>query len=189
MSRIGNTVIQIPEQVTVTIGGASVMVKGPKGELTTEIPYGITVKKTEGEVHIKEKALDKPMRAIHGFVRAKLANDVLGVTKGWSKTLELSGVGYRAALTGTDLVLTVGFSHPVTIKPPLGITFAVVEGKIVISGIDKHLVGQIAANVRAVKKPEPYKGKGIMYSGEHIRKKAGKAAKAIGAAGGTAGGK
>lgn len=189
MSRIGNTVIQIPEQVTVKIDGGSVVIKGQKGELTTEIPSGITINKTENEVHIAGKALDKPMRAIHGFVRAKLANDVLGVTKGWTKTLELSGVGYRAALTGADLVLTIGFSHPVTIKPPSGITFAVTDGKIVIGGADKHLVGQIAANVRAIKKPEPYKGKGIMYLGEHIRKKAGKAAKAIGGAPGAAAGK
>jgi len=189
MSRIGNTPIQIPSTVTVTKDGKITTVKGPKGELSITVPIGVTVIIGEKEVKIESKGADKKSRAIHGFVRSKINNDVVGVTKEWSKTLELSGVGYRANITGSDLVLTIGFSHPVTIHPPQGITFSVVEGKIVVSGIDKHLVGQIAANVRAMKKPEPYKGKGILYSGEHIRKKAGKAAKAVGGALGTAGGK
>ena len=182
MSRIGNAPIHISHDITVTVDGYGVVVKGPKGELTTQIPAGIIVEKINDDIQVGRKSEDA--RAIHGYVRAKLFGDIIGVTKGWSKTLELSGVGYRANLSGASLVLTVGFSHPVTIVPPAGITFSVVEGKVVISGIDKHLVGQVAANIRGVKKPEPYKGKGISYSGEHIRKKAGKAAKAVG---GTAG--
>lgn len=115
-----------------------------------------------------------------GFTRAHLANEITGLTKGFTKTLELSGVGYRAVVQGANLVLSVGFSHQVTITPPKGVTFAVAEGKIVVSGNNKQVVGQVAANVRAVKPPEPYKGKGIKYQGEHIRKKAGKSAKAVG---------
>ena len=119
---------------------------------------------------------------VSGYIRANLDNLITGVTKGWTKTLELSGVGYRATVTGADLTLNLGFSHPVTVTPPEGIQFAAAEGKIVVSGRDKQLVGQVAAKIRELKKPEPYKGKGIKYLGEHIRKKAGKAAKAIGGA-------
>lgn len=164
------------------------LVTGPKGELRIDIPPGITVSQENMHLTIARKGNDKPMRALHGFVRSELKNAVIGVTAGWSKTLELSGVGFRATNNGENLVLTVGFSHPVTIVPPKGITLNVVEGKIVVSGVSRQMVGQVAAKIRAVKKPEPYKGKGIKYQGERIRKKAGKAAKAIGGAPGGAGG-
>lgn len=181
MSRIGNTPIAVPKDVLITRDGARLLVKGPKGELTMTIPMGVEVS-VEGEVAtVSRKHNDKPTRAAHGAVRATLSNMVEGVTKGWTRVLELSGVGYRANISGANLVLSVGFSHQVTITPPAGITFAATEGKITVSGIDKQQVGQVASNIRAVKKPEPYKGKGIKYEGEHIRKKAGKA-KAVGGA-------
>jgi len=182
MSRIGNAIIIVPKEVTVTIHGSDVVVKGPKGELSLHTPYGITVLQGEGVIEVKRKGDDKAIRAIHGYVRAELNNSVVGVTRGWTKTLELSGVGYRATLTGVNLTLNVGFSHPIIVEPPGGIQFAAAEGKIIISGIDKQLVGQVAASIRELKKPEPYKGKGIKYQGEHIRRKAGKAAKAVGGA-------
>ncbi len=182
MSRIGNATIEIPKETTVTVAGSSVVVKGPKGELTLRVPRGITVTETNGKIAVTRKGDGKAKRAIHGYVRAALANYITGVTRGWTKTLELSGVGYRAAVNGTDLTLNLGFSHPVVIKPPAGIQFTATEGAIVISGTDKQLVGQVAASIREIKKPEPYKGKGIKYKGEHIRKKAGKAAKAVGGA-------
>lgn len=172
------------DSVTVTINGETVVIKGPKGELTYTLPKGIAVAVGDKKLTVKGEA-----SAIHGFVRAKLHNDITGVSKGWSKTLELFGVGYRATMNGADLVLTLGFSHPIAVHPPVGITIQVVEGKIIVSGIDKHLVGQVAANIRSIKKPEPYKGKGIRYVGERIRKKAGKAAKAIGGAPGSNQGK
>lgn len=182
MSRIGNAIIVVPKEVTVSQTGAGVAVKGPKGELTLQVPAGITVSSKEGTISVTRKGDEKAMRAIHGYVRAQLANFVEGVTRGWTKTLELAGVGYRAALTGTDLTLNLGFSHPVVVKPPEGIQFAASEGKITVTGADKQLVGEVAAKIRELKKPEPYKGKGIKYQGEHIRKKAGKAAKAVGGA-------
>ncbi len=182
MSRIGNAIIIIPKEATVTAEGGHVVVKGPKGELHMNVPPRVSVQVSDGRIEVKRKGDDKPTRALHGYVRANIDNLVTGVTKGWTKTLELSGVGYRAAVTGTNLTLNLGFSHPVTIAPPAGIQFAAAEGKIVVSGLDKQLVGEVAAGIRAIKKPEPYKGKGIKYQGEYIRKKAGKAAKAIGGA-------
>lgn len=182
MSRIGKTPINVPQEVTVTKEGNIVVVKGPKGELRLTLPPKIDLKAKGEQLEITSAGQDKRSSALHGFVRAQLANYIKGVTSGWSKVLELSGVGFRAAITGANLVLTVGFSHPVTIAPPPGITLSVVEGRIVISGIDKQLVGQVAAGIREIKKPEPYKGKGIKYQGEHIRKKAGKSAKAVGGA-------
>lgn len=182
MSRIGNAIITVPKEATVTVSGREVVVKGPKGELTMHIPTGITVETKDGAVVVTRKGDGKAMRALHGYVRAELMNSVTGTTKGWARVLELSGVGYRAAITGTDLTLNLGFSHPVVVKPPKGIQFAATEGKITVSGVDKQLVGQVAAKIREIKKPEPYKGKGIKYQGEHIRKKAGKAAKAVGGA-------
>jgi large subunit ribosomal protein L6 len=146
------------------------------------VPVRIRVLVADGKIVVARSADDKPTRALHGYVRANINNLIIGVTKGWTKTLELSGVGYRAALSGANLTLNLGFSHPVTVTPPEGIQFAAAEGKIVVSGRDKQLVGEVAAGIRAIKKPEPYKGKGIKYKGEHIRKKAGKAAKAIGGA-------
>jgi large subunit ribosomal protein L6 len=180
MSRIGNTIIIVPKDATVSVSGASVVVKGPKGELRMYVPARIRVNVADGKIEVKRTGDDKPIRALHGYVRANINNLLTGVTKGWTKTLELSGVGYRAALSGANLTLNLGFSHPITVSPPEGITFAAAEGKIVVSGRDKQLVGEVAAGIRAIKKPEPYKGKGIKYQGEHIRKKAGKAAKAIG---------
>lgn len=181
MSRIGNAPIIIPKDVTVMVAAHEVNVSGAKGQLKVGIPDGITVSQEGDVLTVSRKNNDKPKRALHGYVRANLSNAVDGVSKGWTKTLELSGVGYRANLSGANLVLSVGFSHQVTIIPPKGIAFAVNEGKIVISGVDKQEVGQTAAKIRAVKEPEPYKGKGIKYEGEHIRKKAGKA-KAVGGA-------
>lgn len=182
MSRIGKSPIIVPKEVTVSITGNTVVTKGAKGELSFTVPSGITVKQDNGNLLIENKGTGKSYRALHGCTRAIIANNVAGVMKEWEKTLELSGVGYRAAIEGKTLVLTIGFSHSVKIDPPAGIVFSIQEGKVVITGIDKQLVGQVAANVREVRKPEPYKGKGIKYSGEHIRKKAGKAAKAVGGA-------
>lgn len=181
MSRIGNAPITVSKEVAVTRDGDTLVVKGPKGELRLTIPNGISITVAGDTVTVARKHNDKPSRAVHGALRAIISNMVAGVTKGWSRVLELSGVGYRASVSGANLVLSVGFSHLITITPPSGITFGVNEGKIMITGIDKQQVGQMAANIRAVKKPEPYKGKGIKYEGEHIRKKAGKA-KAVGGA-------
>ena len=184
MSRIGKAPIQIPTTVTISVVDRVVTVKGPKGQMDYTMPVAIETT-IDGQVcSVTTQKTDKKYMALHGLVRAMIANMVKSVTVGWTKTLELSGVGYRAAVNGVDLVLTVGFSHTVTIVPPKGIAFSIVEGKIVVSGIDKQLVGQIAANIRDVRPPEPYKGKGIKYLGEHIRRKAGKSAKAIGGAGG-----
>jgi large subunit ribosomal protein L6 len=182
MSRIGNTPVSVPEHVTAQAVGGSVTLKGPKGELTVAVPNGITVKLEGNQLVASRKRNDLSTKASHGTTVALMKNAIIGVTNGWSKQLELSGVGYRAVLTGANLTLSVGFSHPVTVAPPPGITFAVTEGKITVSGIDKYLVGQVAASVRAIKPPEPYKGKGIRYVGEHVRKKPGKSAKAVGGA-------
>lgn len=182
MSRIGNAIIEYKD-ATITIDGNVITVKGGKGQLTLTIPTGITVEQKDNTLTVLCEKQNSALNALHGFVRAELANMVTGVTTGWTKSLELAGVGYRAAMTGNNLVLNVGYSHQVTITPPVGITIAVVEGKIVVSGINKQIVGQIAANIREVRKPEPYKGKGIKYVGEYIRRKAGKSAKAIGGAG------
>ncbi len=182
MSRIGKQPISIPSDATITVDDARVTVKGPKGELTVPVPEGLAASVEGKNIVVTRQREDRTIRAIHGYVRSVLNNAVTGVTKLWTKELELAGVGYRAAMNGQALVLTVGFSHPVTITPPTGITLSVVEGKVIVSGIDKRLVGEVAAQVRTVKKPEPYKGKGIKYVGERIRRKAGKAAKAVGGA-------
>ena len=183
MSRIGNLPITIPEGVSVKKDQNTVHIQGAKGEEIVLVPHGISLAITGQKMEVaRVKDNDPHVRALHGFARAELQNAISGVSKGWAKTLELSGVGYRATLEGATLVLTVGFSHPVKIAPPTGITFAVEEGKIITSGTNKQLVGQTAASIREIKKPEPYKGKGIKYLGEKIRKKAGKAAKAIGGA-------
>jgi large subunit ribosomal protein L6 len=181
MSRIGKSPIIIKPGVTVTVEKDRVLVKGAKGSLSFLIPKGITVSLEDQVVNVKLSGQDGNS-ALHGLVRAQIENMVTGTHDGWTKTLVLSGVGYRAALNGANLVLTVGFSHPVTIVPPTGIQFSIVEGKIVVSGIDKQLVGQIASDIRKVRPPEPYKGKGIMYEGEHVRRKAGKSAKGVGGA-------
>jgi large subunit ribosomal protein L6 len=153
------------------------MVNGPLGELTQRVPQRITVEQADGELLVKRPTERGDDRALHGLTRSLVANMVEGVTKGFTKTLEIQGVGYRAALRGTDLELNVGFSHPVVKKPPQGITFEVpAPNQIVVKGIDKQQVGQVAAEVRAVRPPEPYKGKGIRYEGEYVRRKVGKRA-------------
>ncbi|MBO8158054.1 50S ribosomal protein L6 [Thermosyntropha sp.] len=176
MSRVGRKPISLPKGVEVKIEGKTVTVKGPKGVLTQEIPGDITVTQ-EGDQLIVTRANDlRQNRAYHGLVRALLANMVEGVTNGYEKRLELVGVGYRAQLQGKKLVINIGFSHPVEVEPPQGIEFEVpAPTKIVVKGIDKQLVGNTAAHIRAIRKPEPYKGKGIKYENEQIRRKAGKA--------------
>lgn len=185
MSRIGSSPIEVPAQATITIAGKTVGIKGPKGELTVTIPQNISVSMEQNILTVSTKHHDKPTRALHGFIRAEIQNAITGVTTGWTKTLELSGVGYRASLSGVNLDISVGFSHPVQVTPPEGITFAAQEGKIHVSGINKQAVGEAAAKIRDIRKPEPYKGKGIKYAGEFIRRKAGKA-KAVGGAPGGA---
>ena len=183
MSRIGRLIIEIPQGVTCELQDRKVKVHGPKGELFVDVQRGIVVKIENSIITVSRKNEEKQTKAFHGLVRSLLANAVEGVTKGFEKKLELVGTGYRAALQGNMLVLSVGFSHQVEILQPQGIQFAL-EGnnKITVSGIDSHEVGQIAANIRKVRPPEPYKGKGIRYEGEVVRRKAGKAVKAASAA-------
>lgn len=179
MSRIGNAPITIPNNVTVDVDGQNVLVKGPQGELSMTFLPQVKVEIAENLVHVKRKKDDKISRSLHGLTRALLANMVTGVEKGWQKRLELVGVGFRAQTSGDRITLNVGYSHQVEIVAPEGIKFAVEDNtKILVSGIDKILVGQIAAKIRAVRPPEPYQGKGIRYSGEYVRRKAGKAGKA-----------
>jgi len=171
--------ITLPKGVEVRVEGARVTVKGPKGELTREVSGEITVEQKDGTV-VLSRPTDQPRhRALHGLARALVANMVSGVSEGFSKTLEMQGVGYRAQMQGKDLVLAIGFSHPVTVPPPQNIEFEV-DGtsKIIVKGINKEQVGQVAADVRKIRPPEPYKGKGIRYAGEYVRRKAGKAGKA-----------
>jgi len=176
MSRIGKSPIELPSGVEVKVSGAIVTVKGPKGSLTQEIQPSISVAIEDGTVTVSRKSDERQVRALHGLTRSLINNMVIGVTEGYSKELTAVGVGYRAALKGNQLDLQVGFSHPVSIEAPDGIAFDVPEPtKIIVSGIDKQMVGQVAANIRAVRPPEPYKGKGIRYSDEHVRRKAGKA--------------
>src|SRR3990172_4505122 len=179
MSRIGKMPIPLPKDVQVHIEGSQVTVKGPKGELSRSIRPEISVEQADGQL-VFSRPSDQPRhRAMHGLTRTLVDNMVKGVSEGFSKTLEMQGVGYRAQMQGTDLVLAIGFSHPVQIPPPPGIQFEV-DGttRIVIKGISKEQVGQTAADVRKVRPPEPYKGKGIRYLGEYVRRKAGKAGKA-----------
>ncbi len=176
MSRIGNSPIILPAGVEVTMQGTDVVVKGPKGTLTQWVNSAITVTTDDGVVRISRENDERQNRALHGLTRALIANMVVGVTEGYVKELTAVGVGYRAALKGNTLELQVGFSHPVQLEAPEGVTFEVPEPtRIIVSGIDKQKVGQVAANVRAVRPPEPYKGKGIRYKDEHVRRKAGKA--------------
>lgn len=180
MSRIGRLPVPVPDGVQVEIKGAHVRVKGPKGELSHTFPAAmkITYVPEEKAIKVERPSDERQHRAWHGMTRALINNMVLGVTQGFEKMLEVVGVGYRAEVKGKNLVLHVGYSHPVEIVPPEGITFEV-EGntKIRVKGIDKQKVGQVAANVRQVRPPEPYKGKGIRYLGEQVRRKAGKTAK------------
>jgi large subunit ribosomal protein L6 len=179
MSRIGKAPIPVPGGVDVAIAGAHVTVKGPKGTLERDLPATITVRQ-DGEVLMVERPDDqRENRALHGLVRSLVHNMVVGVTQGFTKELEIVGVGYRATSRGPDAVdLALGFSHPVNVTAPDGITFEVpAPNRIVVSGIDKEKVGQVAADIRAWRKPEPYKGKGVRYAGERILRKAGKAGK------------
>lgn len=175
MSRIGNRVLDIPEGVTVTVEGNVVKVKGPKGELSTEVNENITVKVEENKVEVSRK--NDNFKNFHGTANANIHNMIVGVSTGYEKKLEAVGVGYRFALKGTDLVVTAGYSHPVEVKVPEGIKLEVPSNtELLVKGIDKQLVGEFAANVRKIRKPEPYKGKGIRYTDEHIIRKVGKKA-------------
>jgi len=177
MSRIGKKPIEIPPGVSVSVDPGRVMVNGPLGELTQTIPPRIRVEQSDGELTVSRPTERGDDRALHGLTRTLVANMVEGVTKGFEKRLEIQGVGYRAALRGQALELAVGFSHPIVVDPPAGITFEVPTAtEILVKGIDKQRVGQIAADVRAVRPPEPYKGKGIRYQGEYVRRKVGKRA-------------
>lgn len=180
MSKIGRIPIDITEEVSVSLSNGKVTVSGPKGTLSYDLAQGIEVKIAEGKVVVSKKSGSKELEAVFGLTRALIANMIKGVKDGFEKKLELSGVGYRAQLQGDDLVLSVGFSHPVMIKAMEGIKFQVSENVITVSGIDKRLVGDVAAKIREIRKPEPYKGKGIKYQGERIRRKTGKAAKTLG---------
>lgn len=179
MSLIGSKPITIPASVSVTIDGTRVLAKGPKGELSTTIPSGVSVSSENNQIVVKRLNDNLQSKANHGLCRSLINNMVIGVSEGFAKKLEMVGTGYRARLQGRDLAISAGFSHPVIVPAPEGITFSVEnETLITVSGIDKQVVGETAAKIRAIRKPEPYKGKGIRYQGEVIRRKAGKATKA-----------
>ena len=175
MSRIGNQPITVPNGVSVDIEPGSVRVKGPRGELSRALPARINVRRENGTVLVERRSDDGPDRSLHGLTRSLINNMVLGVTQGFSRRLEINGVGYRASASGGILTLQVGFSHPVIYPAPPGIDFAVQGNAITVSGADKELVGEVAARIRRVRPPEPYKGKGIKYAEEVVRRKAGKA--------------
>jgi len=179
MSRIGRSPIPVPSGVDVTIDGRRVAVKGPQGTLERELPGEISVRQEDGTLLVERPDDQRHNRALHGLSRSLVNNMVVGVSAGFTKELEIVGVGYRATPQGpTKIELALGFSHPVTVDAPEGITFEVpAPTRIVVKGIDKELVGQVAANIRKIRKPEPYKGKGVRYAGEYVQRKAGKAAK------------
>ncbi|MBQ4482146.1 MAG: 50S ribosomal protein L6 [Lachnospiraceae bacterium] len=178
MSRIGRMPIAIPSGVTVNVAeNNNVTVKGPKGELTRALPAVLTIKQEDGELKVERPNDEKETRALHGLTRSLLNNMVVGVTDGFQKTLEINGVGYRAAKQGKTLTLSLGYSHPVVMEDPEGITTEVKDNQIIVSGISKEAVGQYAAVIREKRSPEPYKGKGIKYSDEVIRRKVGKTGK------------
>jgi len=177
MSRVGKLPIQIPNGVTITVDSDAIKVSGAKGNLETPQLEGITVKVEDGVLTVS-RANDEPkIRAKHGLMRALINNMVVGVSQGFTKKLELNGVGYRVAMQGTDLKLNIGFSHDVIYKVPQGVQVVTEQNNMTVSGIDKQQVGQVAAEIRALKKPEPYKGKGIKYEGERILRKSGKSGK------------
>jgi len=177
MSRIGRQPIEIPSGVNISLLPGRVMVNGPLGELTQQVPARMKIEQENGSITVTRPTERGDDRALHGLTRTLIANMVEGVTKGFEKRLELQGVGYRAALQGVDLRLDVGYSHSIVMKAPQGITFEVpVPTQIVVKGVDKQQVGQVAAEVRKVRPPEPYKGKGIRYEGEYVRRKVGKRA-------------
>ena len=178
MSRIGRLPIPVPSGVDVTIDGRNVTVTGPKGTLSRALHPDMTVSRQDGTIVVTRPTEQKTHKQLHGLTRTLVNNMVVGVTDGYRKGLEITGVGYRATLNGKKLTLNLGYSHPIEIDPPEGISFEVENPtRLAVVGIDKELVGQIAAKVRSTRKPEPYKGKGVRYSGEYIRRKAGKAGK------------
>jgi len=178
MSRIGNKPIEIPSGVEVSIDHLTVSVKGPKGSLTKKFHQDMIVRKEDNQIVVERPSDEKLHRALHGTTRSIISNMIEGVTNGFEKTLELVGVGYRASKSGKKVVLTVGYSHPVEVQPEEGIEIDVPEQtKIVVKGIDKERVGAVAANIRSIREPEPYKGKGIKYQNERIRRKEGKTGK------------
>jgi large subunit ribosomal protein L6 len=179
MSRIGKAPIPVPGGVDVAISGADVVVTGPKGTLSRTIPGAITIRKDADQLLVERPNDERENRSLHGLTRTLVSNMVVGVTTGFSKELEIIGVGYRAeAQTPTTLRLALGFSHPVILEAPDGVTFEVpVQTRVIVKGIDKEVVGQVAANIRSIRKPEPYKGKGVRYLGEKVLRKAGKTGK------------
>ena len=178
MSRIGRLPIPVPSGVDVTIDGRQVTIKGPKGELTRELHPDMTVVREDGSIVVRRPTEQKQHKQLHGLTRTLVNNMVVGVTDGYRKGLEITGVGYRAVKVGEKLQLSLGYSHQIEIDPPSGISFELENPtRLAVIGIDKELVGQIAAKVRSTRKPEPYKGKGVRYAGEKIRRKAGKAGK------------
>jgi large subunit ribosomal protein L6 len=178
MSRIGRLPITVPAGVDVSVEGVTVSVKGPKGTLSRDIAPQLTIVREDGTLRVERPDDGKQSRELHGLTRTLIANMVTGVTTGYRKGLEITGVGYRAQLVGKKLQLSLGYSHPIEIDPPEGVAFEVENPtRLAVTGIDKELVGHVAARVRAMRKPEPYKGKGVRYSGEVIRRKAGKAGK------------
>jgi large subunit ribosomal protein L6 len=178
VSRIGKQPIPVPSGVEVKIDGSTVSVKGPKGELSGTYNDQISIKMEDGTIVVERPDDSRESRSLHGLTRTLISNMVVGVSEGYAKNLEIVGVGYRATLKGSDLELALGFSHPVVVTPESGITFEVpAPTKITVRGIDKQRVGQVAADIRKWRKPEPYKGKGVRYEGEYVRRKLGKAAK------------
>ena len=178
MSRIGKLPIPVPAGVEVKIDGSNVAVKGPKGSLSHVVPAPIEVVLEEGNIVVTRPDDERTSRSLHGLTRTLIANQIHGVTQGFSKGIEIVGTGYRVTAKGSDIEFALGYSHPIFVKAPEGITFTV-EGntKLTVSGIDKQAVGEVAANLRKLRKPEPYKGKGVRYAGEVVRRKAGKAGK------------
>ena len=178
MSRIGRLPIPIPAGVDISIDGQLVRVKGPKGELTLTVKAPIEAKVEENQILVTRPDDERESRSLHGLTRTLIANQIIGVTDGYSKGLEVVGTGYRVAAKGANVEFALGYSHPITVEPPAGISFTV-EGvnKLTVSGIDKQAVGEVAANIRKLRKPEPYKGKGVRYAGEVVRRKAGKSGK------------
>ncbi len=179
MSRIGRKPVPIPDKVQITIDGTEVTVKGPNGELTHKFPLEMTIQQEDGQIVVSRPTDQHHHRALHGMTRALIANMVTGVTEGFERVLTIEGVGYRAEMQGQTLVMHLGYSHEIPVEPPADVSFEVEErGRLIrIRGIDKQVVGELAANIRKLRPPEPYKGKGVRYQGEYVRRKAGKAGK------------
>jgi large subunit ribosomal protein L6 len=178
MSRIGRLPVTVPAGVDIAIEGQTVRVKGPKGELSHVVAEPITIEQDDAVIEVKRPDDARTSRSLHGLTRSLINNMVLGVTEGYEKKLEIHGTGYRVLARGSNLEFALGYSHPITVEPPAGITFAVEnQTRFSVQGIDKQLVGEVAANIRKLRKPDPYKGKGVRYAGEQIRRKVGKAGK------------